>query len=226
MRPPDSGSGRRRRLTAGTAVVATFLSVVAQPASAGPKAHTIYVSPEGKGAACKVVAPCSVGTAQDVARRAAATARDVTVVVGAGRYQLTTPLVFDARDSAAPGRTVRWQAALGARPVFTGARPVKGWTLSDPANGVYTAKVGTGFDSRQLYVNGKLAPRAQIAVASSAITLNPKGFVVNDPALAEKLRQVRDPSAMDFRAVLSFTDRYTPVASISGTRASMSSIPA
>lgn len=62
------------------------------------------------------------------------------------------------------------QAALGARPIFTGARPVSGWTLPDPANGVFAAKVGTGFDSRQLHVNGKLAPRAQIAVASSAIT--------------------------------------------------------
>jgi len=219
MRPPDTGSGRRRRLTASTALVAAFLSaVVVPPASADWKADTIHVSPAGKGAACKAIAPCSVGTAQDVARRAAATARDVTVVVGAGRYQLTTPLVFDARDSAAAGKTVRWQAAPGARPVFTGARPVRGWSLSDPANGVFSAKVGTGFDSRQLYVNGKLAPRAQIAVASSAITLNAKGFVVNDPALAEKLGQVRDPSAMDFRAVLSFTDRYTPVASVNGNQ--------
>ncbi|MEO6090676.1 MAG: right-handed parallel beta-helix repeat-containing protein [Umezawaea sp.] len=221
MRPSGTGSGRRRWLAAGTALVTAFLSVVAQPAVAGSRVDTIFVSPEGRGAACKVVAPCAVGTAQDAARRAAATRREVTVVVGGGRYQLTKPLVFDARDSAADGRTVRWQAAPGARPVFTGARQVKGWTLSDAANGVFAAKVGTGFDSRQLYVDGKLAPRAQISVPSSSITLNPKGFVVNDPALAEKLRQVRDPSTMDFRAVLSFTDRYTPVAGFSGNQVTL-----
>jgi hypothetical protein len=219
MRPTDIG-GRRRLVAVCAALLMAGGGIAAGPAAAaGPE--RIHVSPQGRGAACHVHAPCAVGTGQQAARRAAAAGRNVAVVVGAGRYQMTTPLVFDSRDSGAAGRTVSWQAAPGARPVFTGARRVTGWTLSDRSNGVFAARVGTGFDSRQLYVNGKLAPRAQIAVASSALTLNAKGFVVNDPALAEQLRQVRDPSTMDFRAVLSFTDRYTPVASISGNQVTL-----
>ena len=53
------------------------------------------------------------------------------------------------------------------------ARAVTGWTLDDAATGVYRAHVGTGFDTRQLYVDGVPAQRARISWRPRDITLNP-----------------------------------------------------
>ncbi|WP_143659572.1 hypothetical protein [Streptomyces sp. MP131-18] len=91
------------------------------------------------------------------------------------------PLRFGAADSGRDGHTVTWNAARGAAPVVTGADPVTGWELDDLATGVYRADVGTGFDTRQLYVDGVLAQRARMSLNPSDITLNEDGFTLDNP---------------------------------------------
>ena len=44
---------------------------------------------------------------------------------------------------------------------MSGAPQVTGWTLADSAQNIWRANVGTGFDTRQLYVDGRLATRAR-----------------------------------------------------------------
>ncbi|WP_132615303.1 right-handed parallel beta-helix repeat-containing protein [Nonomuraea terrae] len=155
--------------------------------------------------------------AQRRAREAAAEGKhDVTVELLDGIYRLTAPLRFDAADSGRNGHMVTWKAGRGAKPVLSGAKPVTGWELDDAATGVYKAQVGTGFDSRQLYVDGVLAQRARIKLARSDITLNAAGFTVNNPDLAY-LATLPDQKRIDFQAMLSFTNRFAPVQSISGS---------
>ncbi|KAB8194165.1 right-handed parallel beta-helix repeat-containing protein [Nonomuraea phyllanthi] len=218
----------RRTPTAASAalVIATGLLAgpVAAPAqAAAPGGRTIVVAPAGaKNADDK--GPGSVGrplaTLEEAQRRARDAAaegrRDVTVELLDGTYRLTAPLRFDAADSGRNGHTVIWKARRGAHPVLSGAEPVTGWELDDAATGVYKAQVGTGSDSRQLYVDGALAQRARLKLARDDIKLNADGFTIDNPDLAY-LAELPDQKRIDFQAKLSFTNRFAPVQSISGS---------
>ncbi|WP_347597595.1 NEW3 domain-containing protein [Acrocarpospora sp. B8E8] len=142
--------------------------------------------------------------------------RDVIVELLDGIHRLNAPLRLDAADSGRNGHTVTWTAAREAEPVISGAASVTGWELDDPATGVYRAQVGTGFDTRQLYVDGKPAQRARIRLARSDITLNATGFTINNSSLAY-LANLPDQKRIEFQAMLSFTNRFAPVERISGS---------
>ncbi|OXM59979.1 NEW3 domain-containing protein [Amycolatopsis vastitatis] len=222
MNPFDSspgGTGRRRRGAAVVALAALVAGTGFAPSASAAAGSTLYVTPNAHGTACTRPAPCTVLAAQQKVREGAA-GSDVTVLVGDGTYRLDAPLKFDDRDGGA-ARAVTWQAAPGARPVFTGAKKVSAWALSDAANNVYAAKVGTGFDSRQLYVDGVIAPRAQIVVPREKIAVTATGFTVKDAGLASTLQKVATPKRVELEAVLSFTDRFAPVESVSGTTVTM-----
>ncbi|MFF3438802.1 NEW3 domain-containing protein [Streptosporangium sp. NPDC002721] len=173
---------------------------------------------EGPGSADRPLA-----TLEEARRRARDVAaegdRDVTVLLLDGTYRLASPLRLGAADSGRGGHTVTWRAARGARPVLSGARPVTGWEPDGPggaATDVYRAHVGTGFDSRQLYVDGIPAQRARIELAPGDITLTPTGFTVDNPDLAY-LAALPDQGRIDFQARLTFTNRFSPVRSVSGS---------
>jgi hypothetical protein len=210
---------------AAVCTVATMLLVgpFAHGAAAGGDERTIVVAAtgarhaddDGPGTFRRPLA--TLREAQRRARAAAAEGnRDVTVQLLGGIHRLTSPLRFDAADSGRDGHTVTWKAARGAKPVISGARRVTGWRLDDPVTGIYQASVGTGFDTRQLYVDGAVAPRARLRLARTDITLNPTGFTVDNPDLAY-LATLPDQERIDFQAMLSFTNRFAPVQSITGS---------
>ncbi len=86
--------------------------------------------------------------------------RDITIYIRDGTHRLTQPLVLDWRDSGQNGRYVIYRAAPDEHPVISGAVKVENWTLHDAALNIYKADVGAN-RSRQLYVNGQRATRAQ-----------------------------------------------------------------
>ncbi|MGP3971746.1 right-handed parallel beta-helix repeat-containing protein [Streptomyces sp. 6N223] len=189
--------------------------------------HTLVVAPtgaenaddSGPGTAEQPLA--TLAEAQRRAREFAAQADgNVTVTLLDGTYRLSEPLRFDAADSGRDGNTVSWQAASGASPVLTGAKQVTGWELDDSATGIYRADVGTGFDTRQLYVDGAPAQRARMSLAESDISLNATGFTLNNPAHGF-LADLPDQQRIELQAMLSFTNRFAPVESISGSTVTM-----
>ncbi|TDD72669.1 right-handed parallel beta-helix repeat-containing protein [Jiangella aurantiaca] len=211
------------RTTAAAAIAAVTVTTVlaAAPPAAAQTAQVIVVAPTGAPGADDAgpgTRAEPLATLEETQRRVRDLADDgdVTVQLLDGTYRLDQPLRFDADDSGRDGHTVTWQAAPGAEPVLSGARPVTGWELDDPTTGVYKADVGTGFDSRQLYVNGVVAQKARISLPRTAITLNPTGFTLNDPNLAY-LADLPQQERIEFQALQSFTNRFAPVQSISGT---------
>lgn len=217
-------------------IAALLLGIPATAAHASePPAHPGAVivvtppSPPGRGAS----GPGEVaGTAAGGAHRvgslyaaeslAAALARqsNVTVELGTGTYRLSRPLTFAARDGGRDGHTITWAAAPGARPVISGARQVRGWRLYNAADNIWVANVGKGTDSRQLYVDGKEAPRAAIEVPRSDFTFTPTGLTIGNSSLGY-LAGLPDQSQIEVESVDSFTDRYAPVQSISGDTITM-----
>ncbi len=86
----------------------------------------------------------------------------VRVTVADGLYTLGEPLVLLPEDSGTDGAPVIYQAAAGARPVFSGGRAIRGWQPGP--NGLWTVRIPDVTAGRwyfeQLFVNGRRATRA------------------------------------------------------------------
>ncbi|MEO3755403.1 right-handed parallel beta-helix repeat-containing protein [Streptomyces sp. B6B3] len=228
MPPPHAPSVRASAAVAATLAAGLLAAALPfSPAQAAPTEHVLVVAPTGTAHA----ADDGPGTAEEPLRTLAEAQQraqdliargdgDVSVKLMDGTYRLSEPLRFDADDSGRDGHTVSWQAMPGADPVVSGAEPVTDWELDDPATGIYRSDVGTGFDSRQLYVDGQPAQRARTELADSDITLNPDGFTLNNPNLGY-LATLPDQQRIEFQGMLSFTNRFAPVQSISGSTVTM-----
>ncbi|GAA0339185.1 RICIN domain-containing protein [Actinoallomurus spadix] len=140
---------------------------------------------------------------------------DVVVQLADGVYRQTTPLRFAAADSGTNGHTVRWQAAPSAHPVISGAKAVTGWSLADSSKNIWKANVGTGIDTRQLYVDGAPATRARTGVNRADFAFTATGMRFSNGALSY-LNNLANQDRVEVESVDSFTDRYSPVQSIGG----------
>ncbi|WP_026930766.1 RICIN domain-containing protein [Glycomyces tenuis] len=205
------------------AATGSFVGLAADPVYAQAAEYTFFVAPNGDDSGPGTVdQPLeTLEEAQERARAAAANGDgDVEVNLLDGTFRLGSPLRFDAADSGREGHTVTWRAAPDAAPVVTGAQAVTGWVLDDAGANVYRADVGTGFDTRQLYVDGVLARRAGLNLSPSDISLNSNGFTVQNQNLGW-LSGLPDQQRIELVAHLTWTTRITPVDHISGSTVTM-----
>lgn len=200
----------------------TGSALTAAPAQAAPHnaATTIVVAPPGehvavRGARHAATLPQAQRLARTLSRRS-----DVTVELAGGTYHLSKPLTFTAADSGRDGHPVTWKALPGQTPVISGGRRVTGWHLQDPNANIYVADVPKGTDSRQLYVDNALAPRASITISRSDVQVTPSGMTIVNPSL-DYLASLPEQNRIEVESQNSFTDRYAPVQSISGTSITM-----
>jgi hypothetical protein len=212
-RPP------RAALVAALAVGA----VLAAPAVTSHAATmtTLYASPAGSGTACSASAPCSPAQAKTAVEAIDGNmSGDIVVQLAGGTYRMSSPLVLGSADSGSNGHQVIWQAAPGEQPVLSGGQQVTGWTLKDASSNIYAASVPAGSDSRQLYVDGALAPRAAVSIARSDVKITAAGMTIVNPAL-NYLASLPQQNRIELESQNSFTDRYAPVQSISGSTITM-----
>ncbi|GAA0586866.1 RICIN domain-containing protein [Paractinoplanes ferrugineus] len=204
-----------------TAIAALGLVAAAPAVSQAATMTTLFASPAGSGTACSEAAPCSLTQAQTAVRALTGSMTgDVVVRLAGGVYRLAAPLSLGAADSGTGGYRVIWQAAPGATPVLSGGRQVTGWSVYDSANNVYAAAVPAGADSRQLYVDGTLAPRAAIGINRSDVRFTTTGMTIVNSAL-NYLATLPAQNRIELESQNSFTDRFAPVQSISGTTITM-----
>jgi hypothetical protein len=202
-------------LGAGVVIASALIPLKAEAAPS----TIFYAAPDGKDAGhCSQSMPCSLERAQHVLRPSIKHG-DVTVQLADGTYRLSKPLSFDAGDGGGTN-TVHWTAAPGAHPVISGASDVTGWSQSDAGTGIWEAPTPAGLDTRQLYVNGTIAPRAAIRLANADVTPTATGLTIKNPALAS-LANLPDQGRIEFESLGDFTNRYSPVQSISPTEITM-----
>lgn len=212
---------RRRRVTALSVLSAGFVVASALfPLSAQAAPPTTYfASPDGSGSGnCVQTRPCSLEHAQNIVRGKAHRG-DVRVELADGTYRITKPLQFRANDGGGE-HTIEWKAAPGAHPVISGATKVGGWAKSDAGSGIWEASTPSGLDTRQLFVNGTIAPRAAMRLANSDVTPTATGLTIKNPALSS-LATLPDQGRIEFESLGDFTNRYSPVKSISGSEITM-----
>lgn len=133
-------------------VAAVFLA--AEPTLA----TTIQVSPDGP---VKTLAQ-----ARDMIRKQKADGglkEPVTVVVADGRYTLSEPFVLTPADSGTAECPIRYEAAPGATPVFSGGRAITGFQAGN--DGLWSVRIPDVANGKwyfeQLFVNGHRAVRAR-----------------------------------------------------------------
>jgi hypothetical protein len=207
------------RVAGAAGLVAAAVLVVASPARAATT--TLYAAPTGTGSTCSATQPCSLSGAQAAVRSlVSGMSGDIVVQLADGVYRLSAPLRLTAADSGTNGFTVRWQAAPSAHPTISGARTVTGWSLADSAKNIWRANVGAGTDSRQLYVAGVPATRARTTLNRSDFTASSTGLRFTSSALSY-LNGLANQSRIELESIGSFTDRYSPVQSISGNLITM-----
>nr|WSX72830.1 DUF1349 domain-containing protein [Streptomyces sp. NBC_00899]WSX81102.1 DUF1349 domain-containing protein [Streptomyces sp. NBC_00899] len=201
------------------ALAASVLTAAPAHAAAGPVARIVVSPPGDRGPAAAGRHVATIQEAQKLARTLSGKA-DVVVSLAGGTYRLAEPWKLTSADSGQNGHTVTWQALPGQQPVLSGGQQVTGWTLKDASSNIYAASVPAGSDSRQLYVDGALAPRAAVSIARSDVKITAAGMTIVNPAL-NYLASLPQQNRIELESQNSFTDRYAPVQSISGSTITM-----
>ena len=212
VRPVASIATLARALVLGL-LIAVGASAVAQAAT------TFYVSPAGRDGnpGTKARPFRTLYRARDAARKVPRPLRaDVVIKLRGGTYRLSRPLKLRARDSGGNGHDVVYEAAPGARPLISGGRRITGWKLFDRSRGIYRARAPK-LRTRQLYVDGRRAPRAQSTVNPSGFTKTATGYRTTDAAMA----RWRNPGDIEVLYNWRWKSFRCPVASIDGDQITM-----
>ena len=137
---------------------------------------TFFIAPDGndqwsgrieKPAADKTDGPlASLKGARDAVRKLKAAGplkEPVRIIVAGGTYALTETLTFSPEDSGTAAAPITYEAAPGAKPVFSGGRRITGFRPAD--GGLWTAQIPEVAAGKwyfeQLFVDGRRATRAR-----------------------------------------------------------------
>jgi hypothetical protein len=138
-----------------------------------PPQATLYVSPNGSGNSFSIAQPGNLFGVRDYIRTINTNMTgDIVVYLRGGTYQLTNSFQLTNADSGNDGFNIIYENYPGETPVISGGMLVTNWSLVDSGKNIWSAYVGTGINSRQLYVNGLRAIRARGPI-------NPSGFITN-----------------------------------------------
>ncbi|MET9340400.1 right-handed parallel beta-helix repeat-containing protein [Nonomuraea sp. NPDC003804] len=141
-------------------------------------------------------------------RARAAASPGTAITLRAGTYRLAEPLRLSAADSGVVYQAYGYGTAAQETVVISGGRRITGWR--EDANGAVTADV-PGLATRQLYVSGRRAARAAIAL-DHGLTRTETGYVTGD------LRPQSWPGQVEFvyRGVYPWSEARCQVAGITG----------
>lgn len=150
------------------------------PASAATPTTTLsfYLSPGGSDANPGTLARPfkTLERAQQAVRQVNRTMRsDVVVYLRGGRYELRQTFALDQSDSGENGFNVVYQNYPHETPILSGGRMVTGW-VQDGAR--WKAFLGTGLETRQLYVNGQRAVRARGVAGLKHAVMTATGYTI------------------------------------------------
>jgi hypothetical protein len=138
--------------------------------------HTsLYVSTTGAGGSFTQQSPGNIADLAGKLREINTTPRNVIVYMQGGRYNLQQPISLTSIDVGRI-KSVKLQGATNQNTLITGSIRVTGWVPYK--DGIYKAQVPKGLDTRQLYINGKIAIRARTPNRTNDVDYGPYRRVV------------------------------------------------
>jgi len=153
----------------------------------------------------------SLAGARDAVRRLKQTkplSKKTRVIIADGQYMLKEPVVFTAADSGTKQYPVIYEAARGAKPVFSGGRIIRGFEKGK--NGVWKAdvpevKAGKWY-FEQLFVNGERRVRARAPNKSYYYMLKVDEEEPNEQNGLKQYRQSVFCKSEDIKPLFKLTD--------------------
>jgi GH141 insertion domain len=109
---------------------------------------------------------------------------DIVIYLRGGIYQLDAPLVLGPAESGRNGHRIIFSSYPKEQAIISAGRRIAGWTLHDPAKNIYRSYVGTDWNFRQLYVNGRHAERARKLLNPREFSRTADGYATVTPAQA------------------------------------------
>jgi len=212
----------------GLCIAIALLPAAALTAMAGGRTaaaitgRTIYVSPSGNdsGPGTEAKPLRTLFAARSLVRRIDGDMKsNITVYLAPGTYRLGRTLQLGPEDSGTNGFDVEWTSVPGGKTMISGAQRVRGWTKTSGPSGIWQAKVPSGLDTRQLYVNGQRATLASGPVPVH-LTETATGYRASSAAMA----RWRNPSDIEFvyTAQLGLmVEPICPIGSIDGSTITM-----
>ena len=179
---------------------------------------TLFVSPTGGGASFSQTEPGNLLAARNLVRTmSTAMTGNIVVYLYGGTYQLTNSFQLQenttTHDSGNGGYNIIYEAYPGQIPIISGGIVVTNWSLFNGGSNIWSAFVGVGVNSRQLYVNGVRAIRARS-------TLNPPGFDVTSKGfttISMAMQSWGNTTNIEIVERNAWKQLRCPVASISGS---------
>jgi hypothetical protein len=126
-------------------------------------------------------------------------------------------LTFGPKDSGTNGHNIIYKAYPGQSPVLSGGKKITGWKLHDSSKNIWQASIPASFNTRQLYINGVRAHRAQGSGLPGGTTETATGYVIPNTTLANLL----SPKDLEFVYNQSWVQSRCDVASITQTTVTM-----
>jgi hypothetical protein len=191
-------------------LVASLVCFLAPAAALADVQATFYVAPNGSddnpGTAAKPFATI------DKARQAVRAVNqpmsgDILVVLRGGTYRVDRTIAFEPEDSGTNGHAVIYQAHAGETPIVSGGRPVVGWKPAEKGRWKAPAPVA---DFRQLYVDGKRAPRARGAKPAGLELAGEDGYTTT----AVNMADWKNPGDLEFCYAIEWAHTRCKVQSI------------
>jgi len=142
---------------------------------------------------------------------------DLVISIGSGTYRQRQPLRLGTADSGGNGYDVVYRARGSADPLISGGRRIRDWKLYDADAGIYRARAPQGLRTRQLYVDGRRAVRAQSDEDPAGFTKTATGYRSTDLDLSAA------PNPGDIEVLYNWRWKSfrCPVDSISGEQITM-----
>lgn len=142
---------------------------------------------------------------------------NIVVYLYGGTYQLAGSFQLlentTNHDSGTGGYNIIYEAYPGQIPVVSGGIVVTNWSLFNAGSNIWSAFVGTGVNSRQLYVNGVRAVRARSALNPPGFSVTSTGFTTTSTAM----QSWANPTKIEIVQRNDWKQLRCPVASINGT---------
>ena len=172
---------------------------------------TIWVSPDGSGAAFSKDTPgslTSAGLKAKIIERHSGGVRHVRVAIAEGVYSLTAPIIVDNEMAGSATDTLSFiglatdPCASGGKATISGGKTVSGWQPApEIGEGIYKAQLPAEATFRELYVNDKMVIRARHPNRENETDYGPywrvKNFGTSGAQMVIDSAQVREWSNME-----------------------------
>lgn len=127
---------------------------------------------------------------------------DIVVYLRAGTYYVDSTIVMNESDSGTNGFYITYKSYPGEKAEISGGKEFTGWTLADAGKNIYSVHVGTGIQTRQVFINGVRATRARSNTGLTNAVKTAKGYTADDSFLA----QYKKPSDLEFVYIKDWTN--------------------